>query len=155
MKTRHELYRHFDADNNLLYVGISKSAIARLSQHSLTGHWYDSICRVTIERFNSREELEQAEKRAIKNESPKYNIVHNYRTKTKLPKKDKAETTINYSSRVVAICPRCNGLYQRGGEFDVCENCLEYCEVTLRDTIKFGAFEARNVRITSWQPIPL
>ena len=75
-KELHQLYRHWDAEERLLYVGISLSAVGRLSQHRKTALWYERIAKVTIENFNSREELEAAEKEAIKREKPLHNIKH-------------------------------------------------------------------------------
>ena len=71
--SNHHLYRHFDADNNLLYIGISKSAFARFTQHASTAEWADDIVTMTIERFDSRERLRAAEVAAIEKEKPKYN----------------------------------------------------------------------------------
>ncbi len=72
-----DLYRHFDKDGMLLYVGISLNSIVRLSQHKLVSSWYHEIVNVTIEKFESRESVIIAEKKAIKEEYPKHNIIHN------------------------------------------------------------------------------
>ena len=69
------LYRHFDADGTLLYVGIAVDPMRRLYQHEKFAHWYPSISRIEIERFPSREEAIDAEIIAIRSENPKYNIV--------------------------------------------------------------------------------
>lgn len=68
------LYRHFNAENELLYVGISLNAINRLGQHKDNSHWFDLICRVDIQNFNTKEEALDAETLAILNEKPKHNI---------------------------------------------------------------------------------
>lgn len=68
------LYRHFDAEGNLLYVGISLSAVARLIQHRSSG-WFDQIVRIDIERFDSRDTALAAENIAIKKERPRHNKV--------------------------------------------------------------------------------
>lgn len=70
----HDLYRHFDADGKLLYVGISFCAVLRLSQHRTNAGWYDDIVSVTIEKFATREEVLEAEKKAIQTENPVHNI---------------------------------------------------------------------------------
>lgn len=69
-----DLYRHFDEQGELLYIGISLSAMARLGQHKRTSEWVDQISTMTIEKYNSREELKVAEKLAVAHEKPKYNI---------------------------------------------------------------------------------
>jgi len=70
------LYRHFNAAGELLYVGISLSAINRLSQHKSSG-WSGEIIKVEIEHFESRMLAKDAEEKAIKLEKPKYNKAHN------------------------------------------------------------------------------
>lgn len=75
MSDRTALYRHWDADGNLLYVGISLSAVGRLNQHRRDSHWSDEIASVTIEYFASREMALKAEADAIRSESPEHNIA--------------------------------------------------------------------------------
>lgn len=69
------LYRHFDANRNLLYVGISLNAIARLEQHRQS-RWSGRIATVEIEYFQTRDEAIEAERKAIQIEQPKWNITH-------------------------------------------------------------------------------
>lgn len=71
-----ELYRHFDGENALLYVGISLSTFTRLSQHRDHSQWFKKVARVSIEHFPTREEAIAAEKKAIKTEAPMFNIAH-------------------------------------------------------------------------------
>jgi predicted GIY-YIG superfamily endonuclease len=70
-----QLYRHFDADNKLLYVGISLNTFARLSQHKDHSKWFEKIKRVEVEHFNTREEAMAQERKAIKTEMPMFNIA--------------------------------------------------------------------------------
>lgn len=68
------LYRYFDKNDRLLYVGISKSAPARLAQHIGVSHWAYQITRVNIEKYPNRAAARAAELQAIKNENPVHNI---------------------------------------------------------------------------------
>jgi predicted GIY-YIG superfamily endonuclease len=70
------LYRHFDEAGSLLYVGISLSAVNRLSRHSHGSRWFSEIARVEIEKFGTREAAHEAETEAIRRERPKYNVHH-------------------------------------------------------------------------------
>jgi phage-related minor tail protein len=72
-KGKTALYRHFDKDGQLLYVGISLSHVARLAQHRDGSPWYEDIAHVTIEWHKTRVEAELAETKAIGREAPKYN----------------------------------------------------------------------------------
>lgn len=69
-----QLYRHFNAEGELLYVGISMSALIRLAGHKYESHWYDQIAMITIENYDTISEAKEAEKVAIRSENPKYNI---------------------------------------------------------------------------------
>ncbi len=69
------LYRHFDAEGLLLYVGVSLRPLGRLCEHRDSSHWVRSIARVTMEWFDSRPEALAAELRAIQTEGPAHNIA--------------------------------------------------------------------------------
>lgn len=71
------LYRFFDKDHNLLYVGISNSWHQRLRQHYKDSDFYSEAVVMTMEHYKTREEVELAEKQAIESESPKYNKALN------------------------------------------------------------------------------
>jgi predicted GIY-YIG superfamily endonuclease len=73
---RTSLYRHFNNVGELLYVGVSLSALQRLGQHAENSEWFNSIDRVTIEHFDSREEALAAERSAIIQDRPMHNIHH-------------------------------------------------------------------------------
>ena len=74
-RSRTALYRHFDADGRLLYVGISLSAIARLEQHKRSAGWFGEIARIDLEWWPFRSLAEQAELSAIWRENPAWNVV--------------------------------------------------------------------------------
>jgi len=68
------LYRHFDKDNRLLYVGVSLSALNRLAQHADASHWFADIATVKIETFEDRSVALAAEREAILKENPLHNL---------------------------------------------------------------------------------
>ncbi len=69
------LYRHFDRNGRLLYVGISKNAVARLGGHKRNASWYPDIRNVTIANYPSRDAALRAEARAIRTENPIHNAM--------------------------------------------------------------------------------
>lgn len=72
------VYRHFDKDGKLLYVGKSLSPFgARLNGHRVSSFWFEEIAVVTIQHFSTDLEASVAEKEAIKRERPLYNKHHN------------------------------------------------------------------------------
>ena len=68
------LYRHFNEAGELLYVGISLCAIARLEQHKRSS-WFSEIRRIEIEHYSTREDAQLQEAMAIRLEKPKYNKI--------------------------------------------------------------------------------
>ena len=72
----HHLYRHWDKEDKLLYVGISLHAVARLIGHRKEAEWFDSIAKITIEQHATKEDAERAEVTAIKAERPIWNKAH-------------------------------------------------------------------------------
>lgn len=77
-----KLYRHFDSEGRLLYVGIARDPITRLQQHNGSSHWADEIAMITIEAFTDKAAAREAEARAIHNEQPLYNKMLRYPTST-------------------------------------------------------------------------
>jgi hypothetical protein len=72
----HALYRIFDADNELLYVGITNNPTGRMMDHLRSQWWAPRITQITFEHFGDRGELKTAERRAITTEGPVYNVAH-------------------------------------------------------------------------------
>lgn len=68
------LYRHFDAEGRLLYVGVSCHFSSRTLQHMRDSHWYFDIVRIEIEHFPNRMRAERAEAIAIRDENPLHNV---------------------------------------------------------------------------------
>jgi hypothetical protein len=71
------LYRHFDAEGVLLYVGISIDVGRRTGDHAKHSAWFDRVARIDVETFDSRDAAIDAERRAIINECPLFNVHHN------------------------------------------------------------------------------
>lgn len=71
------LYRYYNAQGELLYIGISSQYAIRAAQHSKKSPWYAESANVTIEHCRDREDALLKEKKAIRLERPKYNKLHN------------------------------------------------------------------------------
>lgn len=69
-----QLYRHFDKDGRLLYVGCSLAALRRFADHGNVSQWFDKIARVEIENFETIEAARAAERCAIEREAPAHNV---------------------------------------------------------------------------------
>jgi hypothetical protein len=70
-----DLYRHYDADELLLYVGISLDAFSRLRQHQSATGWTSKAVTMRTVTYPSRTEALEAEARAIAEENPLWNIA--------------------------------------------------------------------------------
>lgn len=75
---RTALYRFYDAEDELLYVGISKDPKTRWEQHR-DKPWRPDVAMRVVEWFDDRATAEHAERKAIQNEAPRYNVRHNHR----------------------------------------------------------------------------
>lgn len=74
------LYRHFNANNTLLYVGVTHNPSGRFSQHLKNSSWINGVIdggSTTYQKFDSAESARLAEKEAIKSERPRFNVQHN------------------------------------------------------------------------------
>lgn len=69
----HVVYRVFSCNEKLLYVGLSWSAAARLSQHKHNSLWFTEAKTITLEWFTTYAKAKLAETQAIKTENPMYN----------------------------------------------------------------------------------
>lgn len=72
----HILYRFYDSDDTLLYVGITSDPFARFRSHARDKTWYHCVVRSTMEHFKTRGGLVLAEMKAIQTEKPRYNRAH-------------------------------------------------------------------------------
>jgi len=74
-----ELYRHYDADGVLLYIGISNDSVRRWSGHRRSSkEWAHLSVRMEIERFPSLEDASEVEMKAIAAEKPLFNKSPGY-----------------------------------------------------------------------------
>lgn len=71
------LYRFYDNDKRLLYVGISVRGPRCWREHASDKVWYSDVATATMEHFPTTAEALKAEEAAIKTEAPAYNVVHN------------------------------------------------------------------------------
>ena len=69
----HTLYRLFDKEDTLLYVGVTFMPGHRLNQH-YKKRWGAEIARTELVTFPSRREALRGESKAIATESPRHNI---------------------------------------------------------------------------------
>lgn len=71
------VYRLFDTDDRLLYVGIAGNPGRRFEQHRTDKAWWGDVARIDLEHFATREDALEAERHAITTERPTHNRIHN------------------------------------------------------------------------------
>ncbi len=75
--SRTYLYRVFDQKDQLLYIGISKTVLARMAQHFATKDWIPNDGYIKWSTYPTRLAAQEAERQAITNEKPKWNVAFN------------------------------------------------------------------------------
>lgn len=83
------LYRMFDKNNRLLYVGMTFSPSARFTVHARNTPWFEEVEVITIRRFKSDGECSQYEAHVIQTEVPLYNKIRPVPNATKKANKRK------------------------------------------------------------------
>lgn len=69
------LYRLYNSEGILLYVGIADNLKSRFDRHKTEKLWWGQVARKTVTWYGSRNEAFRAEDIAIKNEHPLHNIA--------------------------------------------------------------------------------
>jgi hypothetical protein len=119
------LYRMFDSDGALLYIGASMRLPDRMYQHSLDKPWWREVNTIRVEHFDSRDEAFAAEALAITAENPKHNIV---RVPSALTYDVKQRRRQNREAREAEQAAHAEDLRRRGvyeWHFH-CPNCSRY-----------------------------
>ena len=80
------LYRLYDQDGQLLYVGITSDVVARMAGHRADKWWWDEVADKRFDYYETRAELEAVERLSIIQEKPLYNIIHHPDRPTPTPR---------------------------------------------------------------------
>ena len=159
-----QLYRHFDSDGTLLYVGVSLDTLSRLRQHKENAHWFKLIHTVKIDSFATREEALTAERMAIKNENPLYNLSRPFRQQDEKDEEIEEDEEIEASlrdlfHRIVRFNPTYS-LKEAANMLGISiEKLKEWIKMKMIGSIVVGEYKdegekvVAKVRITGWQLI--
>jgi predicted GIY-YIG superfamily endonuclease len=71
------LYRFFDAEDTLLYVGLTVNPGRRMEKHRGTQPWWNDVARIEMEQHQDLATLRAAEREAIEHEQPLHNVRMN------------------------------------------------------------------------------
>lgn len=70
------LYRAADETGELLYIGITSNVALRVGQHATAKPWWPEVADIQVEMFPCHKSALAAEKAAIKEGKPRFNITH-------------------------------------------------------------------------------
>lgn len=73
----HTVYRFYDVNGALLYIGVTSNPYKRWERHENTKPWFGDVAVITRSLYQDKASAYEAERRGIIAEHPKYNIVHN------------------------------------------------------------------------------
>ena len=145
------LYRHFDGEGGLLYVGIAYDAYNRWRQHQDHSAWTPEVRKTTYEPFPTREAALSAEREAIQSERPKYNIKMNGRRlevdQPKVPETPAQASAFKLFDRIVNF----RGAYtpnSAAAELDMSTNAV-LAEIKAGRLAAFSP-NGRQWKITGW-----
>lgn len=71
------LYRFYDVDGRVLYIGIAMGVHCRWARHAQEKRWWQEVASARLEHFPTREAATEAERAAIADEEPVYNVLLN------------------------------------------------------------------------------
>jgi predicted GIY-YIG superfamily endonuclease len=69
------LYRFYDVEGALIYVGQTTNPSARISTHRSEKAWWTEVGSIEVEHCACKEHLDRAERNAIIAERPRYNVA--------------------------------------------------------------------------------
>ena len=71
------VYRYYDKQGLLLYVGITERGIKRNREHNATKEWWQHVAYQEVDHFTTRSDAEARERALITQHRPPFNIQHN------------------------------------------------------------------------------
>lgn len=70
------VYKHFDADGEVIYVGQSCNPMVRTARHQGSAEWFPQVRNIEIMSFASKGEACRVEAELIKDLKPRFNVEH-------------------------------------------------------------------------------
>lgn len=78
MSDSHYVYRCYDHNDRLIYVGVTKNVPQRMTLHrnrqSDSRWWQDQVAEVSVKEYGNRRDAEAMEEEAILTENPRWNV---------------------------------------------------------------------------------
>tara|TARA_R100000687_G_C6397425_1_gene140179 strand:+ start:297 stop:833 length:537 start_codon:yes stop_codon:yes gene_type:complete len=97
----HYLYRHWSDAGGLLYVGVTNNPAKRIKDHNKCANWFEQVNNITLQKYETRESVLKAERQAIIDEQPEFNIQHIKGVRDEPPEEE--ETRIDITARLQRV----------------------------------------------------
>lgn len=97
------LYRHFDAEGALLYIGISGGWFRRTAEHMKSSPWWREVSHIEITYYQNKADALAAETDAIARENPRHNKQKSVRRTVPNPAAMRSEVADSLSLKSAAV----------------------------------------------------
>jgi hypothetical protein len=89
------IYRLYNAEHNLLYVGITKVPAQRFGAHRVQSLWWSKVAKIETDTVADLETAARQEVEQIGSLKPRYNVVHNRLYAERLPRTGVSSVLLN------------------------------------------------------------
>lgn len=152
----HYVYRVYDADERLIYIGCTENLAGRLRAHRMNSWWSSQAARVVAKVYRDKRCGRAAELAAIKSENPRWNIKGRYSNTSSWTPQDFHDYYTAVENAAPATPARTTHLHNISRRFKRVFGHELPCAVPYppladpRDRRKHGAFEADRLADNSW-----
>lgn len=101
---RTALYRFFNAEGALLYVGITHDIDERWAAHERDKSWWPQVAEKTVEWFATRPLALEAERQAVQQEAPVHNVTGKPWSETRRPLEAHERTVSQLRANITEYC---------------------------------------------------
>lgn len=124
---RYVVYSIFNDKDEIIYIGCSGNLINRINSHLYLKEWANEICKITLERFENKEDALTEESLLIIKVKPKYNTVHNDEIKRKYIKRTGVDMSSKEKSSLDKLIEYFGGLQSSADSLGVSRQYLHDC----------------------------
>lgn len=102
MNRRYVVYRAYDADDWLLYVGCTSDVDKRMANHRSRSEWYQHMDTFSVSKPMHEHVAFAVERQAITAEAPAFNVMHNF-SRIFSQYEDEGQLTLREAAKFVSV----------------------------------------------------
>lgn len=104
---RTALYRLYDAEDRLLYIGITNSPDSRWKSHAHKSPWWPQVAAKHVEWLPTRQQAKREERAGVEEHNPPYNRIWNtWEIRAHLQAEDRRRARAELDARRSSITPK-------------------------------------------------